>query len=102
MPRYAEPVAPLTDTIRRTPEFFADAKCRDMPTEFFYPDPKDQHAFDAKAREARKFCEDCPVIDECLNYAIENGLVWGVWGGTSERERRRMVKRYRRGLREAG
>ena len=44
------------------------------------------------ARPAKLICEFCPVKQECLDYAIENGEKHGVWGGLSERERRRLRK----------
>ena len=47
----------------------------------------------------RAFCRSvCPVIDECLEYALANDE-YGVWGGTSERERRRIKKQRRQSLR---
>ncbi|MGW3108812.1 WhiB family transcriptional regulator [Streptomyces sp. NPDC001100] len=36
---------------------------------------------------AKRVCLVCPVIRQCLDWAIDNGQVHGVWGGTSERER---------------
>ena len=41
---------------------------------------------------ARKACEGCPVKTQCLEYAIAERIDHGVWGGTSERERRRIIK----------
>jgi WhiB family redox-sensing transcriptional regulator len=41
---------------------------------------------------ARRVCADCPVKTECLEYALANRIDHGVWGGTSERERRRILK----------
>jgi WhiB family redox-sensing transcriptional regulator len=41
-----------------------------------------------KAEEARSICNRCPVKAECLTYAIERKQYWGVWGGTTEEERR--------------
>ena len=60
----------------------AQAACRGMAVELFFPDrgvPGD----DAKAT-----CQACPVQQQCLDYALANGEEFGVWGGTSERERR--------------
>ncbi|HPB45000.1 MAG: WhiB family transcriptional regulator [Microthrixaceae bacterium] len=41
---------------------------------------------------ARKACQGCPVIAECLEYAISERIDHGVWGGCSERERRRIIR----------
>ncbi len=41
---------------------------------------------------AKLVCEDCPVSSRCLEYAIENRIDHGVWGGTSERQRRRIIR----------
>jgi len=42
--------------------------------------------------KAKKICEECPAKEPCLNYALENRIDHGVWGATSERQRRRMLK----------
>ncbi|MHB8465549.1 MAG: WhiB family transcriptional regulator, partial [Acidimicrobiales bacterium] len=39
---------------------------------------------------ARRICALCPVRDECLMYALSEGITHGVWGGASDRERQRM------------
>jgi WhiB family transcriptional regulator, redox-sensing transcriptional regulator len=63
--------------------------CRDRtPATFF---PSDGVGVDV----ARKICAGCPVKDGCLEYALENRIDHGVWGGCSERERRRILKRRR-------
>jgi WhiB family redox-sensing transcriptional regulator len=45
--------------------------------------------------KARKICDGCPVKAECLEHALEHRIEHGVWGGCSERERRRILKRRR-------
>ena len=44
---------------------------------------------------ARRLCADCPVKAPCLEYAMANHIDHGVWGGTSERERRRIARQRR-------
>lgn len=44
---------------------------------------------------AQRICADCPVKEPCLEYALEHRIDHGVWGGCSERERRRILKRRR-------
>ena len=41
-------------------------------------------------KEAKRICRDCPVRRECLNYAMHSTIDHGVWGGLTERERRRV------------
>ena len=58
----------------------------------------------AKARRearARRICATCPVQEPCLEYALEQRIDHGVWGGASERERRRILKRRRMEAAEA-
>jgi WhiB family redox-sensing transcriptional regulator len=62
-------------------------KCRELePNEFF---PSDGTG----VTKARSICADCPVKEPCLEYALRNRIDHGVWGGASERERRRILKR---------
>lgn len=70
-------------------EWMADGKCRDTPPATFFP--SDGVGVDA----ARRICQDCPVKAPCLEYALQNRIDHGVWGGTSERERRRILRRRR-------
>lgn len=44
---------------------------------------------------AKKVCADCPVRPECLAYALDEGIKFGVWGGASERERRKLRRQRR-------
>ncbi len=63
-----------------------DALCRGRsPADFF---PSDGAGVEA----ARRLCEGCPVREPCLEYALEHRIDHGVWGGASERERRRILR----------
>lgn len=46
----------------------------------------------ARQREARLFCRACPVRTECLSHALDHRVEFGVWGGTTERERRALLR----------
>jgi WhiB family transcriptional regulator, redox-sensing transcriptional regulator len=45
---------------------------------------------------AQAICAECPVKAECLEYALADRVDHGVWGGTSERQRRRILRQRRR------
>jgi WhiB family redox-sensing transcriptional regulator len=46
-------------------------------------------------QNAQRICAECPMKVPCLEYALDNRVDHGVWGGTSERERRRILRRRR-------
>lgn len=60
------------------------AVCAQTDPEMFYPDKGGSTA------EAKKTCLSCGVRADCLRYALVNNERFGVWGGVSERERRKM------------
>jgi WhiB family redox-sensing transcriptional regulator len=60
----------------------ADALCAQVDTELFFPEKG------SSVRSAKTVCRRCDVRKECLEYAINTGQRFGVWGGKSERERR--------------
>jgi WhiB family transcriptional regulator, redox-sensing transcriptional regulator len=63
-----------------------EAACRGVdPAAFF---PSDNTGVEA----AQRLCAACPVRPECLEFALESRLDHGVWGGTSERERQRILR----------
>ena len=69
--------------------WMADGNCRLHPPATFFP--SDGVGVD----RARKICRDCPVAAACLEYALDARIYLCVWGGCSERERRRILKRRR-------
>jgi WhiB family redox-sensing transcriptional regulator len=60
------------------------ANCLGVDPDLFFPERG------ASTREAKGVCRGCVVREECLEYALVNGEKFGIWGGLSERERRRI------------
>ena len=69
------------------------AACRGTDLGLFFPDRGES------AGPARQVCAACPVRQPCLDYAISNGIVHGIWGGLTERERRALQSRWVRASR---
>jgi WhiB family redox-sensing transcriptional regulator len=65
------------------------AACRTEEPELFFPIGTSESALDQLA-EAKSVCRGCPVVSECLAWALETGQNSGVWGGMSEDERRQL------------
>lgn len=73
-------------------DWMAQGNCRhEPPTRFF---PSDGVGVEV----AKKICSTCPVTDLCLEYALVQRIDHGVWGGTSERQRRRILRSRRASL----
>lgn len=66
-----------------------DALCAQTDPEAFFPEKG------GSTRDAKRVCEACPVSGQCLDYAMANDEKFGIWGGLSERERRRLRRRGR-------
>lgn len=73
------------------------AACLTADPELFFP-ISSTGAGEAHLAKAKAVCSRCPIRQGCLDYAIDSHQAYGVWGGTSEDERRRMVTRRRREL----
>lgn len=58
--------------------------CRGADADLFFPERG------ASTRRAKAICDGCSVQVECLDYALSHGEKFGIWGGLSERERRRV------------
>jgi WhiB family redox-sensing transcriptional regulator len=66
------------------PEWQERALCAQTDPEAFFPEKG------GSTREAKRICSGCEVRAECLEYALANDERFGIWGGLSERERRRL------------
>jgi WhiB family transcriptional regulator, redox-sensing transcriptional regulator len=69
-------------------------RCTDLPSRkinaLFFPERG------GSTKAARALCSECCVKAECLEYALERKEAFGVWGGTSERDRRKIRKEHSR------
>lgn len=66
------------------------AACRGVDPEIFYP------VSDEEAEAAKSVCGQCDVRETCLEFALANREREGVWGGATERERRRLLRQRRK------
>lgn len=63
------------------------ANCIGIDPDLFFPERG------GSTKEAKKVCSECVVREECAEYALLNGERYGIWGATSERERRRLRRK---------
>jgi WhiB family redox-sensing transcriptional regulator len=68
-------------------EWMARGNCRLEPPSTFFPSDG------VGVEVAKRICEDCAEKAPCLEYALRNRIDHGVWGGASERQRRRILKK---------
>ena len=66
------------------------ALCAQVDHEMWYPEKG------GATKDAKRICGMCPVREECLEYALAREERYGVWGGKSERERRKIMRERRR------
>ena len=96
MPESLSPVASSLSALVATHRFSGsderrwqeEANCRGVDPDLFFPERG------ASTREAKAACRGCEARVDCLEYALAHGEKFGIWGGLSERERRR-VRRQR-------
>ncbi|MFF1836437.1 WhiB family transcriptional regulator [Streptomyces sp. NPDC058231] len=77
------------------------AACRDEDPDLFFPIGSTGPAL-VQTEEAKAVCRGCPVREQCLAWAMENGQDSGVWGGLGETERRALKRRTRRHAQSSG
>lgn len=71
------------------PAWHRDALCAQIDPELFFP------LSEAESQTAREVCQSCPVVSECLEWALsQSNIEYGVWGGTTERERRAIRRQH--------
>lgn len=69
-----------------------DAACRDEDPALFFPPEREQYSHEPPwdPSPAKEVCGGCPVRDHCLTWALDHPEERGVWGGTTDRERRHL------------
>ena len=76
----------ITTKLLQPVEWQASARCSEVDPEIFFPERG------GSSKAARAVCNKCDVRMQCLEYALNNKEQFGIWGGTSERERRKLRK----------
>lgn len=91
-----DPMAHAINIIKnRNRDWVAEAACKGMDTDLFFLDQFGQAANTERLKIVRPLCKECPVRQQCLEYAVDNSIDIGIWGGLTGRERRK----YRNGRR---
>ncbi|MGN6125445.1 MAG: WhiB family transcriptional regulator [Humibacter sp.] len=75
------------DDVENPLSWQSDALCAQTDPEAFFPEKG------GSTRDAKKICTSCEVRAQCLEYALQNDERFGIWGGLSERERRKLRRR---------
>ena len=85
---------PAPDNQRNGDDWRTRSACKDQDPELFHPIGTSGPAL-IQTEQAKAVCRRCPVIDDCLTWALEAGqdAEFGVWGGMSEQERRALLRR---------
>jgi WhiB family redox-sensing transcriptional regulator len=86
---------PMTEMDNRA-SWWSRAACATADPELFFPISYSGPAL-RQVTKAKAVCARCQIQPECLRYALDAGSVQGVWGGMTEEERRRLLRRERRG-----
>jgi len=97
--RYQQEAISLREEIRETfePDWQQRAACRGPQSRFFHPPANYEYKADKldRHRQAKAICASCPVIQDCLLFALQNKEKRGIWGGATEDERQAMLIRDR-------
>ena len=67
------------------------AACAGISFPLFFPNPETPLS---QVEKAKAVCASCPVAEECLEYALETNQVSGIWGGTTEDERKSLRRKW--------
>lgn len=77
----------LREISKTRPDWFVLGECNGLSVRWFFPERGES------ITEVRKVCKRCVIKTDCLEFAMDNDIQHGIWGGTSERERRSIRRR---------
>jgi WhiB family redox-sensing transcriptional regulator len=86
MPEFDIDVQGLPEKVTPPDHWQEHAACYGLDAEIFFPTTEEE------AGLALSYCAVCPVRETCLAWAVRNGERYGVWGGTTEQQRRRLIR----------
>ena len=79
----------IFEAMPKLPEWIADAPCSQADPELFFPDA---HESRANVALAKRVCAACPVRQECLEWALDRGEKFGIYGGLTSTQRREVLR----------
>lgn len=85
LPRQYRNADPIPRVVDDPLAWQADALCAQVGTELFFPEQG------GSSQDAKRICAACDVRAQCLQYAIDHEERWGMWGGVSERNLRKLI-----------
>jgi WhiB family redox-sensing transcriptional regulator len=90
----------MADTFDDQVEWQEDSLCREYPNIIFFGD-EGESELEKQGREARakSICKQCPVLEPCLEFAMETNQKYGIWGGLTAKERASLKRRRARARR---
>lgn len=90
----------MADSLR-LPSFILkdEPLCSQVDPELFFPEEneKTKTSYYVNIKAAKEICNKCPLVKECLEYALRNSPIQGVWGGLTEKERYNLTRSKRVG-----
>lgn len=80
-------------------DWMTDALCKGMGADFFHPEKGNNYH---QVKRIKELCATCPVKEDCLQFAYNNSITFGFWGGMSPAQRKRGIAKIRRERKVAG
>ena len=74
-------------------EWREEASCKKIGPKIFFADNENSNESKKDVKIAKSICSKCNVRAECLNYALNNKISFGIWGGFNSRERNSLIKK---------